>query len=59
MYQKALKKSKYNHQLIYQKSINSKNKETKRLKIKIISFNLPWSTHFSTRLRNKFLTLII
>ena len=29
IYQEALKKSAYNHQLTYQKSINNKNEETK------------------------------
>ena len=36
IYQEALKKSGYNHQLTYQKSINNRNKDTKQRKRKII-----------------------
>ena len=43
IYQEALKKSGYNHQLTHQKSINNKNKDTKRPKRKIIWFNPPYS----------------
>ena len=39
IYQEALKKSGYDHQLSYQKSINNKNEETKQSKRKIIWFN--------------------
>ena len=39
IYQEALKKSRYDHQLTYQKSINNRNKETKQRKRKIIWFN--------------------
>ena len=43
IYQEALKESRYDHQLIYQKSINSKIEETKQRKRKTIWFNLPYS----------------
>ena len=57
MYQEALKKSGYNHQLTYQKSINNKNKDTKqRRKRKIILFNPQKNT--STKVGNQFLKLI-
>ena len=41
IYQESLKEYGYNHQLTYQKSINNKNKDTKRRKRKIIWFNPP------------------
>ena len=52
IYQEALKKSGYNHQLIYQKSINNKNKDTKPRKRKIIWFNPPYSKNVSTKVGN-------
>ena len=58
MYQEALKKSGYNHQLTYQKSINNKNKDTNRRKRKIIWFNPPRSKNVSTKVGNQFLKLI-
>ena len=58
IYQEALKKSGYNHQLTYQKSINNKNKDTKRRKRKIIWFNPPYSKNVSTKVGNQFLKLI-
>ena len=58
IYQEALKKSRYNHQLTYQKSINNKNKDTKQHKRKIIWFNLPYSKNVSTKVGNQFLKLI-
>ena len=58
IYQKALKNSGYNHQLTYQKSINNKNKDTKRRKRKIIWFNPPYSKNVSTKVGNQFLKLI-
>ena len=58
IYQEALKKSGYNHQLIHQKSINNKNKDTKRRKRKIIWFNPPYSKNVSTKVGNQFLKLI-
>ena len=58
IYQEALKKSGYNHQLTYQKSINNKNKDTKRRKRKIIWFNPPYSKNVSTNVGNQFLQLI-
>ena len=58
IYQEALKKSGYDHQLIYQKSINSKNEETKQRKRKIIWFNPPCSKNVSTKVGNQFLKLI-
>ena len=47
IYQEALKKSGYNHQLLYQKSINNKNKDTTRRKRKIICFSPPYSKNVS------------
>ena len=41
IYQEALKKSGYNHQLTYQKSINNKNKDTKQRKRKIPYGSIP------------------
>ena len=41
--QEALKKSRYDHQLTYQKSINNRNEETKQRKRKIIWFNPRYS----------------
>ena len=58
IYQEALKKSGYNHQLTYQKSINNKNKDTKRRKRKIIWFNPQYSKNVSTKVGNQFLKLI-
>ena len=58
IYQEALKKSRYNHQLTYQKSINNKNKNTKRCKRKLIWFNPPYSINVSTKVGNQFLKLI-
>ena len=58
IYQEALKKSGYNHQITYQKSINNKNKNTKRRKTKIIWFNPPYSKNVSTKVGNQFLKLI-
>ena len=58
IYQEALKKSGYNHQLTYQKSINNKNKDTKRRKRKIIWFNPLYSKNVSTKVGNQFLKLI-
>ena len=55
IYQEALKKSGYDHQLIYQKSINNKNEGTKR---KIIWFNPPYSKNVLTKVGNQFLKLI-
>ena len=43
IYQEALKKSGYKHQLTYQQSINNKNEETKLRKRKIILFNPQYS----------------
>ena len=39
IYQETLKKSGYDHQLIYQKFISNKNEGTKQRKRKIIWFN--------------------
>ena len=58
IYQEALKKSGYNHQLTYQKSINNKSKDTKRRKRKIIWFNPPYSKNVWTKVGNQFLKLI-
>ena len=58
IYQEALEKSGYNHQLKYQKSINNKKQETKQRKRKIIWFNPPYSTNVSTKVGNLFLKLI-
>ena len=58
VYQEALKKSGYNHQLTYQKSINNKNKDTKQRRRKIIWFNPPYSKNVSTKAGNQFLKLI-
>ena len=58
IYQKALKKSGYDHQLIYQKSINNKNEGTKQRKRKIIWFNPPDSKNVLTKVGNQFLKLI-
>ena len=58
IYQEALKKSGYNHQLTYQKSINNKNKDTNRRKRKIIWFNPTRSKNVSTKVGNQFLKLI-
>ena len=59
IYQEALKISGYNHQLIYQKSINNKNKDTTRRKRKIICFSPPYSKNLSTKVGNQFLKLSI
>ena len=56
IYEEALKKSGYNHQLTYQKSIN--NKDTKWRKRKIIWFNPPYSKNVSKKVGNQFLKLI-
>ena len=58
IYQEALKKFGYNHQLTYQKSISDKNKDTKRRKRKITWFNPPYSKNVSTKVGNQFLKLI-
>ena len=58
IYQEALKKSGYDHQLIYQKSINNKNQRTKQRKRKIIWFNPPYSKNVLTKVGNQFLKLI-
>ena len=58
IYQEALKKSGYNHQLTYQKSTINKNKDTKRRKRKIIWLNPPYSKNVSTKVGNQFLKLI-
>ena len=58
IYQEALKKPGYNHQLTYQKSINKKNKDTKQRKRKITWFNLPYSKNVWTKVGNQFLKLI-
>ena len=58
MYQEALKKSGHDHQLTYQKSLNNKNKDTKRRKRKIIWFNPPYSENVLTKVGNQFLKLI-
>ena len=58
IYQEALKKSGYNHQLTHQKSSSNKNKDTKRRKRKIIWFNPPYSKNVSTKVGNQFLKLI-
>ena len=58
IYQEALKKSGYNHQLTYQKSINNKNKDTKRCKRKTSWFNPPYSKNVSIKVGNQFLKLV-
>ena len=58
IYQEALKKSGYDHQLIYQKSINNKKEGTKQRKRKIIWFNPPYSKNVVTKVGNHFLKLI-
>ena len=58
IYQEALKKSGYDHQLIYQKSINNKNEGTKQRKRKIIWFNPPYNKNVLTKVGNQFLKLI-
>ena len=58
IYQEALKKSGYDHQLIYQKSVNNKNEGNKRRKRKIIWFNPPYSKNVLTKVGNQFLKLI-
>ena len=58
IYQEALKKSGYDHQLIHQKSINSKMEEAKQRKRKIIWFNPPYSKNVLIKNENQFLKLI-
>ena len=58
IYQEALKKSGYDNQLTYQKSINNKNEEIKQLKRKIIWFNPLCSKNVLTKVGNQFLKLI-
>ena len=58
IYQEALKKSGYNHQLTYQKSINNKNEEIKQRKRKIIWFNQPYSKNVLTKVGNQFLNFL-
>ena len=55
IYQEALKKFRYDHQLTYQKSIMNKNEETKQRKRKIIQFNPPYSKNVLTKVENQFL----
>ena len=57
IYQETLKKSGYDHQLKYQKSINNKIEGTKPRKIKIIWFNPPYSKNVLTKVGNQFLKL--
>ena len=58
VYQEALKKSGYNHQLTYQESIKDKNGETKSRNRKKIWFNPPYSENVSAKVGNQFLKLI-
>ena len=55
--QEALKKSGYNHQLTYQRSLKNPE-ETKQRKRKIIWFNMPCSKNVLTKDGNQFLKLI-